>query len=190
MKKKKKNEVIYDTGYDDNYDTVYDDIYDWAYDHFDYLDDEDTDDLRHEDIYQSGYETGYEKGRYEAGYEAGYNDALDEAALDESVSLSPYSLDYADYVALTTAPLSPEPERNQAAFVIGIIAGFFGIFGLAHLLNGKGLNGLAHMFIGGPMIMFTAAAITAVTLGVGALFAVPYWFYAVYWQAENGAARD
>ena len=50
---------------------------------------------------------------------------------------------------------SPRPaareERNNAAFIVGVIAGIFGLLGLAHLFNGKVGSGLALIFLGTPI---------------------------------------
>ena len=79
--------------------------------------------------------------------------------------------------------------RNETAFVIGVIAGLIGIWGLAHVLNDKVLPGCLWMFIIGPALAAILGGIAIATAGIGALVAIPLWLYLVYTQAKNGASR-
>ena len=117
---------------------------------------------KNDDIYD---EEVYDEDIYEAGYEAGY------------------------YAAVTNSKRKQQVQpRNQTAFVIGIIAGFFGIWGLSHVLNDKVGSGCLWMFIVGPGIMMLLAGITLASAGAGAILVFPLWLYIVYMQAKNGAS--
>jgi len=80
----------------------------------------------------------------------------------------------------------PAPGRNQSAFIIGFIAGCFGIWGLSYVLNGKvGIGCLWMLFIG----PFIAAVLAGLILAfpVFGLLVLPLWLGIVYVQAKNGA---
>lgn len=80
-------------------------------------------------------------------------------------------------------------ERNETAFAVGLIAGLFGLWGLAHILNDKIGTGILWMFIGAPIIMLLLGAITLLTAGIGAIITLPLHVYLVYRHAKNGASR-
>lgn len=101
---------------------------------------------------------------YEAGFEQGYRAA---------------SMD-----------LSRTEPRNQTAFVVGVIAGLFGIWGLSHVLNGKLGFGCLWMLIVGPTLGGLLGGIVAATAGIGAVIALPLWLWIVYVQAKNGASNN
>lgn len=103
---------------------------------------------------------------YEAGYEDGYHDAA------------------SSFVAM-----SAQPTRNDTAFIIGLIAGLFGIWGLAHILNDKLGMGCLWFFIVGPLVAGLLAGLIVMTAGLGTIVALPLWLYIVYSQAKNGATR-
>ncbi len=79
--------------------------------------------------------------------------------------------------------------RNETAFIIGIIAGLFGIWGLSHVLNDKVGTGCLWMFIVGPALAALLGGLTLATGGLGAIAALPLWLYIVYVQAKNGASK-
>ena len=79
--------------------------------------------------------------------------------------------------------------RNETAFIIGVIGGLIGIWGLAHVLNGKVLPGCLWMFFVGPLIGAALVGLSVATAGIGLLVALPLWLYIVYTQANSGAAR-
>ncbi len=79
-------------------------------------------------------------------------------------------------------------ERNETAFTVGLIAGLFGLWGLAHLLNHKVGMGIFWMFIGAPIVLLILAGITVITAGIGAIIALPLHVYFVYRHAKNGAS--
>ena len=83
---------------------------------------------------------------------------------------------------------SVEP-RNQTAFVVGVIAGLFGLWGLAHILNDKVGAGLLWMFIGAPVVLGILYGSAALTAGIGLCVAMPLHIYVVYVQAKNGASN-
>ena len=103
---------------------------------------------------------------YEAGYEDGYHDA-----------------------AASIGDMLAKPTRNDTAFIIGLIAGLFGIWGLALILNDKLGMGCLWMFIVGPLLAGILGGIIVFTAGLGAIVALPLWLYIVYSQANNGATR-
>lgn len=100
---------------------------------------------------------------YEAGFEDGFH-----AAASAGVSM---------------------PQRNDTAFVVGLIGGLFGIWGLAHVLNDKVGMGCLWMLIVGPAIGAILGGIAVATAGLGAIVILPLWLYIVYIQAKNGATR-
>ncbi len=104
---------------------------------------------------------------YEAGYDDGYHDAA------------------SSFVAM-----SAQPTRNNTAFIIGLIAGLFGIWGLAHILNDKLGMGCLWFLIVGPAIAGVLVGIIIATGGLAAIVILPLWLYIVYKQASNGAARN
>lgn len=78
-------------------------------------------------------------------------------------------------------------QRNETAFVVGLLAGLFGLWGLAHILNNKIGTGLLWMFIGAPIIILLLGALTILTAGIGGLIALPLHVYIVYRHAKSGA---
>ena len=112
---------------------------------------------------------------FDAGYEHGYR-AAQEAGRAEPPHPS--------------VPLGQLAQpRNQTAFVVGVIAGLFGLWGLAHILNDKVGTGLLWMFIGGPLLLALLYGGAMMTAGVGLCLALPLHVYLVYVQAKNGANR-
>lgn len=78
-------------------------------------------------------------------------------------------------------------ERNETAFVVGLLAGLFGLWRLAHILNNKIGTGLLWMFIGAPIVIIFLGALTLLTAGIGGLIALPLHVYIVYRHAKSGA---
>ena len=89
--------------------------------------------------------------------------------------------------AATIAPPSvlAREERNNAAFIVGVIAGVFGLLGLAHLFNGKVGTGLALVFLGTPLYAVFWLAVLATGIG---FFAIPLHFVVIWQNAKRGAA--
>ena len=76
---------------------------------------------------------------------------------------------------------------NTLALVIGFIAaGFFGIFGLGHLFNGK-IGGAIGTFFMGVIWIIIAGIMATVTLGFGLLILVPLHFYLAWSTSKRGA---
>ena len=69
------------------------------------------------------------------------------------------------------------PQKNNAAFIIGLIASFFGVFGVAHIVNGRVLSGFGPMLRGfiWTAIMLALSGATAGALGI-VLVPVHIWF--------------
>lgn len=93
------------------------------------------------------------------------------------------------YRAAASAGMRTVEPRNQTAFVAGVIAGLFGFWGLAHILNDKVGSGLLWMFIGAPVIMGLLYGSAMLTAGIGLCVAMPLHIYIVYVQAKNGASN-
>lgn len=89
----------------------------------------------------------------------------------------------AAYVA--PPPVQVREERNNAAFIVGVIAGFFGLLGLAHLFNGKVGTGLALIFLGTPLYAVFWLAVLATGIG---FFVIPLHFVVIWQNAKRGAA--
>jgi hypothetical protein len=76
---------------------------------------------------------------------------------------------------------------NQMALVLGFIAaGFFGIFGIGHLFNGK-IGGALLNFIGGIIWLVSATAVAVLSAGICLLGLVPLHFYLAWATSKNGA---
>ncbi len=103
------------------------------------------------------------------------NEAIYEAGFDEGYRMG-------------ASQQAQAPARNQTAFVVGVVAGLLGIWGLAHVLNDKLLPGCLWMFIVGPLLAALLGGLILATAGLGAIVAVPLWLYIVYSQAKNGAS--
>ena len=158
---KQKNEAIYDAGYDE------------------------------------GYEEGYERARAEVdryandAYEEGLRAGRERAARrrDES-RLSAYELGLRDgeqYIDESAYRRGLEAgARNKTAFTIGVLASIFGLWGLAHILNGKIGSGLLWMIFGMPLALGLVMGIAAT--GIGAIVALPLWVYFGYAHAKSGAS--
>ena len=89
----------------------------------------------------------------------------------------------AAYVA--PIPVRVHEAQNSAAFIVGVIAGFFGFLGLAHLFNGKVGTGLALLFLGTPVYGLLWFGVISTGLG---LFLIPFHLYIIWKHAKNGAA--
>lgn len=100
-----------------------------------------------------------------------------------------YDAGYEDgYRAAVAGRYSAAP-RNETAFILGVIAGLFGIWGLSYVLNDKVGTGCLWMFIVGPGIAALLVGLTLMTAGLGAILALPLWLYIVYAQAKSGASN-
>lgn len=101
-----------------------------------------------------------------------------------------YKAGYEDGFEAAATTIGAQPTRNDTAFIIGLIAGLFGIWGLAHILNDKLGMGCLWFFIVGPAIAGVLVGIIIATGGLAAIVILPLWLYIVYKQASNGAARN
>ncbi|MCY3573918.1 MAG: hypothetical protein OXG92_08900 [Chloroflexi bacterium] len=90
---------------------------------------------------------------------------------------------------LTAASIGNAP-RSDAAFYIGLLGGLFGLWGLAHILNGKVGMGCLWMLIVGPLLGATLGGVVVARGGLAGIIIIPLWLYIVYSQAKNGAARN
>ncbi|MCB9456649.1 MAG: TM2 domain-containing protein [Anaerolineaceae bacterium] len=77
-------------------------------------------------------------------------------------------------------------RRNETAFIVGLLAAIFlGIFGLAHLLNGKVGTGILYWIIG--WVIWLPLALLISSTGIGACLMLPLHIWVSYSQAKNGA---
>jgi TM2 domain-containing membrane protein YozV len=91
-------------------------------------------------------------------------------------------------LALERRRFQRQSDVNQAALAIGFIAaGFFGFFGVAHMVNGKIGEGIMRM-IGGWVYLFIAGFVLGLTLFVAAIVIVPMHFVISYNDAKKGAS--
>jgi len=83
--------------------------------------------------------------------------------------------------------VAPVQQENSTAFVVGFIAaGFFGFFGVAHMLNGKVGEGIVQLILGFVWLAI-AGFFTTVTLGLGICLFVPLHFVLAYRVSKSGA---
>ena len=77
--------------------------------------------------------------------------------------------------------------RNQSAFIVGFIAGVFGLWGVAHFMNGKVGSGILWLIFGPILAGIAITVFSTITLGIGLILAIPLWLLMVYAQAKSGA---
>lgn len=87
------------------------------------------------------------------------------------------------------ANVAAASSHNQTALVIGFIVGVFGFWGVAHLMNGKVGSGILWLIFGPILAAIAITAVSMLTLGIGAILALPIWLLMVYAQAKSGATR-
>lgn len=89
------------------------------------------------------------------------------------------------------APPTVIAERNNAAFVVGVLGGLFGLLGIAHIFNHKVLRGLVYLFIGTVCYwIFLLFLLTALTnIGSSLWIAAVAIHLVIIWQhAKRGAS--
>ena len=89
------------------------------------------------------------------------------------------------------APTTVIAERNNAAFVVGVIAGLFGVLGIAHIFNHKAGRGLVYLFVGTVCYwIFLLLLLSALTNIGSSLWIVEVAIHLVIiWQhAKRGAS--
>ena len=77
--------------------------------------------------------------------------------------------------------------RNQSAFIVGFITGVFGLWGVAHFMNGKIGSGILWLIFGPILAGIAITVFSTITLGIGLILAIPLWLLMVYAQAKSGA---
>lgn len=80
----------------------------------------------------------------------------------------------------------PVPRKNNVAFIIGLIASFFGFFGVAHMVNGRVLSGFGHMLRGFIWLAIMGGIIGA-SAGAGAIIAFPLHIWFMIRNANRGS---
>ena len=88
------------------------------------------------------------------------------------------------------APTTVIAERNNAAFVVGVLGGLFGLLGIAHIFNHKVGRGLVYLFVGTVcywiflLLLFSALINIGSSLWIAAVAIHPV----IIWQhAKRGA---
>ena len=88
------------------------------------------------------------------------------------------------------APVTVIAERNNAAFVVGVLGGLFGLLGIAHIFNHKVLRGLVYLFVGTVCYwIFLLLLLTALTNISASLWiaAVAIHLVIIWRHAKRGA---
>ena len=88
------------------------------------------------------------------------------------------------------APATVIAERNNAAFVVGVLGGLFGLLGIAHIFNHKVLRGLVYLFVGTVCYwIFLLLLLTALTNISASLWiaAVAIHLVIIWQHAKRGA---
>ena len=91
-----------------------------------------------------------------------------------------------------SAPSTVIAERNNAAFVVGVLGGLFGLLGIAHIFNHKAGRGLVYLFVGTVCYwIFLLFLLTALTnIGSSLWVAAVAIHLVIIWQhAKRGASN-
>ncbi|MCY4464137.1 MAG: hypothetical protein OXE46_01220 [Chloroflexi bacterium] len=153
--------------------------------------------FKNEEIYDAGYDEGYEAAlathdlaearEYEEGFAAGRRQAARRKELAKQRAYERGLLEGEAYIAEAAYKKGlAAGARNKTAFTIGLIAGIFGLWGLAHIINDKVGSGIVWMFVGMPIAAILMGGLAAT--GIGAIAVPPLWIYSVYSHAKNGAS--
>ena len=128
---------------------------------------------------------------YNSAYEAGFRDAMQRAAADRPKRKPKTKRVVGDKpsIAASEAPTAETPKRNDFALVIGLLAGIFGLWGVAHVLNNKVVPGCVFLLVFGPVAAGFLATATIASASSLACAAFPIWLLLVYAQASAGASR-
>lgn len=90
------------------------------------------------------------------------------------------------------APATVIAERNNAAFVVGVLGGLFGLLGISHIFNHKVLRGLVYLFVGTVCYwIFLLLLLTALTNISSSLWiaAVAIHLVIIWQHAKRGAGN-
>ncbi len=82
-------------------------------------------------------------------------------------------------------------ERNDAAFVAGVLIGLIGFMGVAHIFNHKLLRGLVYLIVGSVLYWILLLVLAAIlnTLKLSLLLLLVVHVAIVWQQAKHGAGR-
>ena len=80
-----------------------------------------------------------------------------------------------------------QAQRNETAYTLGFLFGFFGICGVAHMYKGKTTESLFWIFIKGPLHFVVAVAVNCTVIGL-MTWSSPFWIGTVQRQADEGAS--
>ena len=89
------------------------------------------------------------------------------------------------------APATVIAERNNAAFVVGVIAGLFGVLGIAHIFNHKAGRGLVYLFVGTVCYWIFLLLLLSALVNIGSslwIAAVAIHLVIIWQHAKRGAS--
>lgn len=94
---------------------------------------------------------------------------------------------------VTYAPPAPTTiitERNNAAFVVGVLGGLFGLLGIAHIFNHKVGRGLIYLFVGTVCYWIFLLLLLSALINIGSglwIVAVAIHLVIIWQHAKRGA---
>ncbi len=103
-------------------------------------------------------------------------------------SISANAGDQVTYAA--PAPATVIAERNNAAFVVGVLGGLFGLLGIAHIFNHKVLRGLVYLFVGTVCYWIFLLLLFSALINIGSslwIAAVAIHLVIIWQHAKRGA---
>ena len=89
-----------------------------------------------------------------------------------------------------SAPTTVIAERNNAAFVVGVLGGLFGLLGIAHIFNHKAGRGLVYLFIGTVCYWIFLLLLLSALVNIGSslwIAAVAIHLVIIWQHAKRGA---
>lgn len=104
----------------------------------------------------------------------------------ESISQMQAELAQSTYVASASNYMEND-QQNNFAFWVGIVAAFFGFFGISHIINGKIGSGIVWLLVGfvwNPIFLILAAT------GIGLFISLPLHIAFCYYNAKGGARNS
>lgn len=110
-----------------------------------------------------------------------------------SPNISPsISANAGDQVAYApSVPATVIAERNNAAFVVGVLGGLFGLLGIAHIFNHKAGRGLVYLFVGTVCYWIFLLLLLSALVNIGSslwIAAVAIHLVIIWQHAKRGAS--
>lgn len=90
-----------------------------------------------------------------------------------------------------SAPATVIAERNNAAFVVGVLGGLFGLLGIAHIFNHKVGRGLVYLFVGTVCYWIFLLLLLSALVNIGSslwIAAVAIHLVIIWQHAKRGAS--